>query len=434
MLSRYAEYFSKAARIIIAYSGGVDSHVLLQACSDFFQHEDRKKLYAVHIHHGLMPDADHWSSHCEQICKTLKIPFKMIRVNVPKIKGESLEATARTQRYLSFSKLMKKNDVLLTAHHQDDQAETCLLQFLRGAGIKGLSAMPSIIPFSEGYLIRPLLDTSRKEILSYAKACYLDWVEDQSNVDTRFTRNFLRHQVIPLLNSRWPNIGKAINRVAHHCSETTLLIAELAKLDLNNAQGTQTNTLSCAKLLKLSFERQKNALRHWLHQQKIPLPSAAKLSHILTDVIQARPDRNPIVSWANFEARKYQNNLYVIEKRKPFDSKQTFSWNMKKDLTLPDVGILHVEPTVGQELKSSSKNVTVKFRTGGEKCRLPNQKIHRPLKKLLQEWKVPPWERDRIPLIFIDHELAMVVGYCICEGFQAKREEKGIAVGLIPLK
>ena len=417
--------------IFVAYSGGIDSHVLLHALAQLRQTFPKLKLTAVHVHHGLFQAANDWVQHCRQVCDELKVGLQIINVKVKCSAGLSVEEQARIARYQALTKLLQAGDLLITAHHADDQAETCLLQFLRGAGIKGLASMPVMISFAQGFLARPFLSISRQDLLEYAQKNNLSWIEDDSNHNLKFTRNFLRYTIMPEFKKRWPNINKTIMRVAKNCAEANELLQELAKQDIEELKGSVKNTLAIAKLQKLSLARQKNVLREWLHAQGFRLPSAIKLKHIISDVINARTDADPCIVWQEVEVRRHQDNLYAMSPLFKFNNKVDLSWDGKNPLKLPgNLGILRCEKAMGQGLKAEvfSKNIVVRFRQGGEQCKLPNREGTHKLKKLFQEWGVPSWQRDRIPLLYINDQLAAIVGYAVCSELAAFNNEVGMSL------
>lgn len=449
--------------ILISYSGGVDSCVLLHVVAQLRQEFPGLKVKAIHIHHGLFAEADQWAAHCQKFCNELKIDLQIIKVEVKCSKGISIEEAARDARYAALAEILQKNDVLITAHHADDQAETCLLQFLRGAGIKGLASMPSIINFSKGFLARPFLKITHAEVLNYAQKNNLSWIEDQSNHDLKFTRNFLRYKIMPEFHKRWPNINKTVLRVADNCAEGLELLRDLAQQDLKKLKSNSENigetqrflrrevsgiwipnqlagsgmtgvggsTLSISKIRKLSLVRQKNVLREWIQIQGFRLPSAIKLQHIITDVINARVDATPCVAWQDAEIRSYQGNLYVMQPLVEFDHNTILSWDGKSPLKLPEnLGFLRAKKIVGKGLKAEilNKNIEVRFRQGGEQCKLANRDGTHKLKKLFQEWNIPSWQRDRIPLLYINDQFAAIIGYAICQEFVAQNNECGIMV------
>lgn len=252
----------------IAFSGGLDSSVLLHLLADWARHEDLPPLSAIHVHHGLQPAADAWPEYCAQFCARLDIPLEVVRVQVAP--GASLEQAARRVRYAAFAERLGSGEVLLGAQHRDDQAETLLLRLLRGAGVRGLAAMPASRPLGQGSLVRPLIDCSRAELQAYAQSHGLAWVEDPSNADERFSRNFLRRQVMPLLAERWPQMTASLARSASHLSEAQQLLDELAEMDLLAARGVcalpwlPLPSLDLSAVTALSDARQRNLLRHWL--------------------------------------------------------------------------------------------------------------------------------------------------------------------------
>ncbi|MDH5600825.1 MAG: tRNA lysidine(34) synthetase TilS, partial [Gammaproteobacteria bacterium] len=244
----------------LAYSGGCDSHVLLHSLVQI-RDQLNPEIKAIHINHGLSPLAKEWEEHCREVCQQLAVPYTAISVNAIK-KGASPEEAARLARYAEWQKLIKKDEVILLAHHQDDQAETVLIQLLRGSGVKGLAAMPAKQKFSHGLLCRPLLNFLREELYSYGVEQGLNWIDDPSNFDTDFDRNFLRHEVVPLLEERWPSLKKTLSRTAAHMGEANRLLTELAEQDWLQVKSDQQITIDA--LLKLDEPRQRNVLRYWL--------------------------------------------------------------------------------------------------------------------------------------------------------------------------
>lgn len=432
LLNLFENYpVSFKSKILIAYSGGVDSHVLLHALAQCRQEFSELKLTAVHIHHGLFEEADQWAQHCRQRCNELKVKLQIVDVEVKRAKGVSIEEDARAARYAALADILQQNDILVTAHHADDQAETCLLQFLRGSGIKGLASMPIIVNFAAGFLARPFLSVSRQEILQYAQKNKLLWVEDHSNHDLNFTRNFLRYKIMPEFKKRWPSINKTIMRVADNCSDANELLKDLAEQDLKKLKGHVKNTLSISKLKKLSLRRQKNVLREWIDAQNFRLPSAIKLQHIISDVINASEDAIPCIAWGEAEIRSYHDDLYIMKPLSKFDYNKTILWDGKKPLRLPgNLGTLRLKKIIGQGLKSEvlKKKLEIKFRQGGERCKLFGRNGTHKLKKLFQEWEVPPWQRGRVSLLYVDNQLAAIIGYAVCCEFVADDKAEGVVI------
>ncbi len=424
----------------VAYSGGLDSQVLLHALASR-RSELPAPLQAIHIHHGLQPDADHWAEQCRAYCREQQIPLTLVECDVKVGKGESLEAAARDARYHAFREQMGDGDILLTAHHCDDQAETVLLQLLRGSGLRGLSAMPFLAPFGPGYLARPLLDFSRAQLAAYAAGEGLEWAEDASNRDIAYDRNFLRQQVLPLLVGRWPALGRTLSRSARHCAEAQRLIDEMAQADLDllrsgegeyqRAPASITSSLSLTGLGQLPPPRARAVLRAWIRESDYRLPDTARLDRLLREMTEAAADRNPMIHWAGVEARRYRDRLYLMPPLPAFDESSIIEWDGETSLQLPSgLGLLTIEK--GKEgidrQRWLSGRIRVRFRSGGECCRPASHARNRPLKKLFQEEGIPPWLRARIPLITIDDQLAAVAGLWLCEPFRATKGEDGILI------
>lgn len=401
-------------RYIVAYSGGLDSHVLLHLCANF----SKLPVQAIHIHHGLQDEADQWSVHCSEICDSLQLPFKTLHVDASKRSGESPEETARKARYAALKSELEPGDCLLTAHHQDDQSETVLLQLFRGAGVAGLAAMPMLRRSKQTFHARPMLDFSRNEIVDYANENNLKWVEDPSNTDTDFDRNLLRHDIIPVIKSRWSQLGTSLSKMANQQQDALEIIEAMAAVDLASIVTQQAQVINVAGLSKLSKARQLNVLRSWIHQCAHDAPTANVLHQVIESVLPAADDASPEVCWGESEIRRYQEKLYCLKQIK-HDASETFDWNPKENLMLESLAIeLSAEQVVSQGLKTEllDKKLEVKFRQGGEKIRPVGRKNRHSLKKLMQEAGIPPWQRSRIPLLYFKDELICVYGYWLAEG------------------
>ncbi len=405
----------------VAYSGGLDSHVLLSATTTL-RGRLGKPVQVVHVHHGLHQDAGRWAAHCQQLCNQLDI--ELVTCHVDAIRDPKLgpEATARKARYGAFKPLLKEGDCLLLAHHQDDQAETFLLQALRGAGPTGLSSMPKIVTFGSGRLIRPFLTIPKKELLRYAREHSLDWLEDDSNQNRDMDRNFLRHEIIPTLKKRWPSAAATLSRSAEHSANFAKLIKDIAQSDLDNIIIEGERTLLVSRLNQLTPERQAAVLRVWLAQAGVQLPSTVILKRILNEVLKAGHDREPLVEWPGAWVRRYQDRLFAGVPLTAFDSAIVLSWdNLDEPLHIDTLSsVVRAKPTASQGIaieRCEGKQVSVRFRQGGERCQPAQRGNTHDLKKLFQEWRIPPWRRARVPLIYVDNELAAVAGYTICEPF-----------------
>jgi tRNA(Ile)-lysidine synthase len=407
----------------VAYSGGLDSHVLLSLCAEL-RAIVPINVRAIHINHGLHPDANAWAAHCAQICEAYQIGYVVRSIQVDQQVGQSLEEVAREKRYATFADYLHDNDMLLTAHQQDDQAETVLLQLLRGAGLKGLSAMPSIKAFARGFHGRPLLPFARQVLERYANEHQLKWIDDESNQNINLTRNFIRHAILSPLKTRWPTVTATISRSAAHCAEAQVLLEGYTINEWQKVQGSKANTLSVEKLLRLEPSIQRLVLRTWIKQRGHAMPDAKMIETIRHDVLTAAWDSMPCVNWAVTELRRYHDDLYLMASLPAHDTQQIIDWNMNQFLTLPGIGTLQAAAVRGRGLRTDIKAVSVRFRRGGEIAHLSGRG-RQTLKNLFQEWNIATWERDRIPLIFVDEKLVSVVGYFIDEAYAVKQNEDG---------
>jgi tRNA(Ile)-lysidine synthase len=413
----------------VAYSGGLDSCVLLHAlhaCGGRLHAE----IGAVHVNHGLQAHAGEWEVRCRQACEALGVRYVSLSVDAAAGPGESPEAAARAARYAALRRWLPAGHCLLTAQHRDDQAETLLLQLLRGSGVHGLAAMPELSTFGNGLHLRPLLDYPRSELHTWALAAGLTWVEDPSNIDTAFDRNFLRAGVMPVLRQRWPAAATSLARSAAHCAEAADLIGQLAELDLQHVQGRHAGTLSVAGLDSLPAARRRNVLRHWMRAHTGTFPPAAILAHVLRDVLASRHDAEPCVRCGDYEIRRYRDALCLLPRQTAPLPHEAMPWSLLAPLPLPRAGgVLRVAPGTGCGIRKSlvaANGVQVRWRQGGERCRPAGRRHHHSLKKLFQAHAIPPWERGRIPLIYIGDELAAVAGLWVCEPFQAGPTDAGL--------
>ena len=431
LLPRIA-FFADARVCWVAYSGGMDSAVLLHALAALrgrFPFDIR----ALHVDHGLHPDSRAWADRCGHACARLGVPLEIRRVEVAAIRGESLEAVARERRYESMSGLLGAGDLLLTAQHRDDQAETLLLALMRGSGPKGLAAMPGVAPLGNGRLLRPLLDFSRTELCEYAQEQNLDWVEDPGNAELGFDRNFLRHQVLPLLAERWPACATGIARSAAHCAEAQGLIDLFAEDELRKVAGSQPQTLSIARLRDLALPLRKAVLRHWFRERSLPPPDSRHLDRILTEAMTPRADANPIVAWRGCEVRRYRDDLFAMESLPPLPGLQSTRWEFG-DLMLPDgMGRLELLAGDGRRVHPADlfeDGLVVRFGVSGLTCRTSPNGHRRPLRKLFQDVGVPSWLRPYVPLLFSDGVLVAVGDIRVCHSDAAG--DKTFQVSLTP--
>lgn len=423
-----ARHVPAASRLTLAFSGGLDSVVLLHALC-VLQHRHPFELQAVHVHHGLSPRADEWADFCAQTCAGLAIDMAVHRVCIAADDPAGIEGAARRERRHVFAAL--DTDFLLTAHHQNDQAETLLLQLLRGSGPKGLSAMAERqrLPDWQALPLRPLLNVARAELQDYAQTHGLDWVEDESNLDSRYRRNALRHQVMPLLESHFPGATVTLARAAALQAEASWLLDDLAQLD---AQGAiQGDHLDCQALGALSVARARNLLRHFIGLQGWPMPSARRLNEALHQLLDASPAARVCVKLNGAELHRFRGGAYLVPVR--VHSEQVpVAWQGEPVLHLDTVGVrVMFTPTVGAGLKRAlldAGRVELLLRAGRERMRLTPGGPHRKLKNLLQESAVPPWERDRLPLLVCDGKLVWAAGIGMDADFLAGPRDDGLTL------
>ena len=395
-----------ATAYVIAYSGGLDSHALLHACAAL-RAEHVLHLRAIHIDHGLQSVSTQWAAHCRRVCDDLAIPFTSVSLHLQIPAGESVEAVAREARYAVFCEHLQAGEMLLTAHHQDDQAETLLLHLLRGSGVDGLAAMPAVRVLGQGRLGRPLLSMTRAELSTYAQSHALHFITDPSNTDTRFDRNYLRQQVMPLLTARWTSASKTLTRAAQWQAESRGLLEQLMREKLPSFHGSHTQTLSVHALLQADIALQKAVLREWVTQLGFAKPPAQQLQQLLSSVLLAKPDAAPCVRWQGCEVRRYRDDLYAFSPLMPLNTAQVWEWS---DLDQP-LYLEALQKTLQPELLQAwrslcqGQSVTVRLRQGGESVYLPHRGGKHSLKALLQERGIPPWERERLPLVYVGERL-----------------------------
>lgn len=412
-------------RLWLALSGGLDSVVLLALTVNWCQ-EHQRDLRVIHIHHGLSPYADQWAAFCQALClkhseeREIRIESECFRVTLDA--SGNVEEQARKARYHVFEQQLGADDLLLMAHHADDQAETMMLRLLRGAGSQGLSGMPYSRRLGEGRLLRPLLSYPRSQLEDWAKQQQLEWIEDESNLSLVFDRNYLRHQVMPAIRQRWPESYLQFVKAADNLSEEVELIRELAEQDLIRLRQSSpwaSEILCCYELEQLSQRRQVNAMRHWLEQQGMPALEKKQWRIVIHEVLMARSDANPCFSWQGWQLRRFRNQLFCIAPE-PDRSDTTLSEedcctsvNLSERCVqtgafrlalseLSQIGfVLHLS-SVDKPLRlrlPETGRLELRYRQGGEMIRL-RDRGRRAIKKVLQESGVPPWIRPHLPLLW----------------------------------
>ena len=408
-----AQYQPNRTHFLVALSGGIDSVVLLHLLSQL-----PLNLRAIHVHHGLSPNADSWADFCEQLCKRLNIPFILQKVSVQGSKG--IEDAARHARYQAIQAVRQANETVVTAHHQGDQVETFFLALKRGSGAKGLAAMPVVGFWQNMPLFRPLLAIKKDMIQAYAVQHQLEWVEDESNQSEIYDRNFLRNAVLPTLNKRWPHFDEMVYRTTDHLNQQQQLLDELLAETLTPYINPTNHALNIADFGKFSLAKQQALLRLWLSQQQQMMPSQAQLSQIIKQMIISKSDKQPEIQLGDKWLRRYQQQLFLT---RTFEPTEHFHATLFADQTieLPDnIGTLvrkqaELRLETDTDIKHytlpsalANEELTVKLHHSGLVAQYA--KPHREqMKKIWQAQQIPVWERSRTPLIFWQAQLVCVL-------------------------
>jgi len=420
--------------LVLALSGGLDSTVLLHGLLALRQAGKIGSLRALHVHHGLQAQADAWAEHARQLAARLAVPLRVLQVEVNLAAGQGVEAAARDARYTAFAEVMAAGEVLLTAHHLDDQAETFLLQLMRGAGVRGLAAMPVLQPLAlregDGWHLRPLLSMSRQTLHSIALELGLDWVDDPSNIDPRFARNYLRHAVVPSLMTHWPQAAQTLARCAQRMATTESLLLDLARLDLQQARCEEPRCLNVDALQRLSVPRMQNAVRAWLLELALPPPPEARLNE-LRRVLDARADALPQLAWPGVILRRWRGGLYAMpDKEKAAVAQSGCVWSLQQPLELPELALrllARFERGHGLKAELLLHGVHVCVRHAAS---LPPAASRATLSKRLQELGVAPWLRARLPLIYLGDNLVQISDVWLSPAFRAQEQEQGIVISI----
>ena len=423
------ESSKKIKYMTVALSGGVDSVVLLHLLHQL-QKTHHFTLKASHVHHGLSKNADKWVKFCEKLCTKLSVPLDIHYIKLPQKKSLGIEGEARRLRYEKL--LTSKTDLVVLAHHEDDQAETFLLQLIRGAGVKGLSSMAHFDDSRR--LWRPLLNTSRIEIESYAKKHQLKWIEDESNQNIDFDRNFIRLKVLPILKNRFNQITKVIYRSSSHLAEAQYLLDDLAKIDLKSLLKSMNykHKLKVKALEKLSNARAKNVLRYWLEINDQMMPSKDLLDELLRQVLTAKNDATIKIHLSKeFEIRRYQDEIYIVSKKQKNLKNYEIIWADESEIILPNGQKLTFKKVKGRGINLKfldHQKLKIRNRQGGEFFKPDSKRPKKKIKQLLQESNLPPWERENLPLIFVGDDLAFVPNFGVDIKFQTRAKELGLEV------
>lgn len=396
----------EAARVLVAFSGGLDSTVLLHALA----RPGRYDVAAIHVHHGLQPAADDWADRCRSIAATLNVRFEVRRVDVRRGAGDGPEAAARDARYAALRDAMRSGDVLATAHHRDDQAETILLRLLRGAGPRGLAGMESSRAFGPGILWRPLLETPRSRLREYANANGLSWIEDPHNADARYARSFLRHALMPRIAQRWPGAVTSLVRAATLEREAAQLLDVLADEDLARLRpvGADATGLPIEALLALESARRHNLVRRWIETLGLPVPFRETLQHLEAEVLRAAADATPVLAWPGGEFRRYRDTLFAMRPLPPAPERFSVAWNGE--------GACRLSDGCGELSGTGIGRCVVVVPIPDKQFQPAGSAHHRTLKNLFQESGVPPWIRPRTPGIERDGQLVWIGAIGWAEG------------------
>ena len=412
----------------VAYSGGLDSHTLLHVAAVL----RLPRLRALHVQHGLHPDAELWLRHCRSQARALSVPFKALRLTLPRRPPQGIEAAARAARYAAFAAELRPGECLLLAQHQDDQAETFLLQALRGAGVDGLAAMAECAVLGRGSMARPFLSLSRAALRHYAQARSLRWVEDSSNEDLRMDRNYLRAEIMPRLRQRWPGAGATLARAARHSATAAVAQHAAAEGALTSMRGPWPGSLNIEALNAQPAVLRATLLRAWLRELGLPLPDERRLLEI-TAMPGLRADASPCVRWPGAEVRRHRQHLYAMPPLPPPET-GVLAWSGRRPLRLsgrgltlrlslrPPAAALVAMPLAVLALDAAALAQTplnVRFRGGGERLRLAGEGRSRRLKHLMQTWGLPPWMRARWPLLYAGETPVAVPGHAVLQGFAA---------------
>lgn len=398
------------------------------------------QLSALHVHHGISPNADDWAAFCRELCARENIPLHIEHVNIAPLRDLGIENAARKLRHAAFAR--QPCDFVALAHHADDQVETLLLQLLRGAGVRGASAMPLLggraglgMHAGSHAVLRPLLHCARLELIDYARTHQLRWVEDESNQDDSYPRNFLRHRLLPVLEQKFPSYRSTLARSAQNFAEAASLLDDLAQFD--GAGAIQADTLDVAALQALSLPRARNLLRFFLHGLHAPMPQTVQLDDMLQQLCTAKQDASVCVSYGDTQVRRYQGRVHVMRALAGFDREQVQTWHGEERLDWPAMrASVHFNRALGEGIslaKLQQAPVTLRLRGGGETLRPHPKASVRSLTNLLQEYRVPPWQRERLPLLYCGDELVCIPGVATAAEYQAGPADEAVSMEIMAI-
>ena len=414
-------------KFCIAFSGGVDSTVLLHVMKNII--DEKSQIRAIHINHNIVDNSKVWTKTCKSICKNFGIDIEIISLEVTH-NGYGLEAAARDERYEKLKEKLYENEYLLTAHHEEDQMETVFLRMARGTGLDGLQGINEKYSFGEGIIFRPMLEVSKTSVMDYAKEHQLKWVEDSSNQDTHFDRNFLRKKIIPQFRERWPSIASSVSRLSQLSAQNIKILNQIAEEDIGPIANM--NELPLAKLLDKSFERANNMLRYIILANGMSIPSMKTLQDGLKEMLDPETDKS-VIAWKDYCIRKYKNHLYFLSNSdlEPNKVDVRIPWEIGKTVNLGE-NIGTIEATFihgdGLSIEKCKNKLTISYRQGGELIKPIGHRINKSLKNLFQENQILPWMRDKIPLIYYQDELVSVADLWFNQNYVASQNEAGFVV------
>lgn len=429
----YLSGITASEPVYVAFSGGVDSTVLLHLLAACRDSGVIKNVEAVHVHHGLSDLADQWQTFCESFCDSLNIPLTIAHVTLSCDSGGGIEQEARQARYQFFEQVLEGGGCLLMGHHQDDQAETLLLRLFRGTGLDGLQGIPVQRSLGQGRIIRPLLNISRVDIEAYAHRHQLQWIKDDSNEDTNFSRNFLRHHIIPEIEQRWPGASRRMAELTKDITITNARLSWLSERLLLQAQTTMPEwllgdqpLLSINALQTFDTEDRRQVVRLWLKKQGFKMPGRQALETVFQELVAAKEDAEPVIRNAQYCLRRFRGYL-LADAISPAINYQPLSWDwrLNSELMLPDGKTLSVLKAGAEErlaLQLPDQPLQILWRRhidASQKVAIAGRSSRKTIKRWLQEYNIPPWLREQVPFIFLGEQLVAVPGLWVCDGFQA---------------
>jgi tRNA(Ile)-lysidine synthase len=421
--------------LLVAFSGGLDSTALLYALLQIGR-IDTKRITALHFNHALHEQAGAWEAHCRASCSAWGAAFRSSTMTSGATSGRGVEAMAREARYRWLAQQMSADSVLLTAHHFDDHVETVLANLFRGSGARGLGGIRKSRSIACGRLWRPLLSVARASLEKFAVAHGLSWIEDPMNIDDAYTRNHIRHRVLPVMREKWPQVDRVIARSAQNCLDASELLDELAEADLREIRSRRNGddyVLSVSALQSLGRRRMLNALRHWFVECGFHAPSRRRLFDMVDSLVDATPEPTCVMAWSGIEVRRYRDLLHLAKQgaREAFTG---LDWDPHASAPVLVNGLVVAARDVRGDgiLRSvyERQKISLRPRRGGERCRAPGNACRKKLKKIFQEKGIPPWRRDDFPLLYISGQLAGVVGVCYCQPYAADGDEAGVVFEL----